>query len=176
MRRLHPFGFFLFSGLMVFTILIIAACAPNPRAQLISPNMVAEVEGQAFVPPTPTPIPDINTLTDEQIYAGLSADVAALFPGNPANGESVATSAGCVGCHRLDDLNVVVAPTWGRIAHTAITRVASEGPALYLYHSIIEPNAYVVSGYNAGIMPQTYRDTLSNQDIVDLVSYLLTQR
>ena len=176
MRRLHPYRFYLMIGLLVFAILVIAACAPNPRAQLISPDMVPEVKGQAFVPPTPTPIPDITLLSEEQIYAGLPADVTALLPGNPANGEVLSASAGCIGCHRLDDTNAVVAPTWGGVAHTAITRVAGEGPALYLYQSITAPNAFVVNGYNGGIMPQTYNDTLSAQDIVDVVSYLLTQR
>ena len=176
MRRLHPYRFYLMIGLFVLAILVIAACTPNPRAQLISPDMVPEVKGQAFVPPTPTPIPDITLLSDEQIYADLPADVAALLPGNPANGEALSASAGCIGCHRLDDTNAVIAPTWGGVAHTSITRVAGESPALYFYQSITEPNAFVVNGYNSGLMPQTYKDTLSAQDIVDVVSYLLTQR
>lgn len=176
MGRMHTNRIYLFVALLLLTIFAVAACAPNPRAQLISPDMVPEVKGQAFVPPTPTPLPDINNLSEEEIYAGLPADVAALLPGDPAHGEQVATSAGCVGCHRLDDSNTVVAPTWGGVAHEAVVRVAGESPALYLYQSITEPNAYVVNGYNGGIMPQTYNDTLSPQDIVDVVSYLLTQR
>lgn len=164
------------TAVLLLVILVVVACSPNPRAQLISPDMVPEVKGQAFVPPTPTPIPDINNLTAEEIYAGLAADVAALFPGNPANGEQVSVAAGCVGCHRLDDSNTIVAPTWVNVASTAITRVSGESPALYLYTSIVAPNAHVVSGYNAGVMPQTYQDTLSSQDIVDIVAYLLTLR
>jgi mono/diheme cytochrome c family protein len=176
MGRIHTNRIYLFVALLLLTIFAVAACAPNPRAQLISPDMVPEVKGQAFVPPTPTPLPDINNLSEEEIYAGLPADVAALFPGDPAHGEQVATSAGCLGCHRLDDSNSVVAPTWGGVANEAVVRVAGESPALYFYQSITEPNAFVVSGYNGGIMPQTYNDTLSQQDIVDIVSYLLTQR
>ncbi|RLT38225.1 MAG: cytochrome c [Chloroflexi bacterium] len=175
MELRRQFRFYLIAALLL-GIFVIAACTPNPRAQLISPDMVPEVKGQAFVPPTPTPIPDITLLSEEQIYAGLPADVAALLPGDPAKGETVAASAGCIGCHRLDDTNSVVAPTWGGVAHTAITRVAGESPALYLYQSITAPNAFVVNGYNGGLMPQIYKDTLSAQDIVDIVSYLLTQR
>jgi len=175
MGRRHSSRFYLVAVLLL-GILVIVACAPNPRAQLISPDMVPEVKGQAFVPPTPTPIPDINNLTEEQIYAGLPADVAALLPGDPAHGEALSASAGCIGCHRLDDSNTVVAPSWGGVANISITRVAGESPALYFYQSITEPNAFVVNGYNGGVMPQTYKDTLSEQDIVDIVSYLLTQR
>ncbi|HRJ40699.1 MAG: c-type cytochrome [Caldilineaceae bacterium] len=176
MGSLHSNRFYLLTASLLVVIFVLAACAPNPRAQLISPDMVPEVKGQAFVPPIPTPIPDINTLTDEEIYAGLAADVAALLPGDPVNGEQVATSAGCVGCHRLDNSNDVVAPTWGNVASTAITRVQGESPALYLYTSITAPNAFVTNGYNGGVMPQTYKDILSAQDIVDIVAYLLTQR
>ncbi|MBX3050185.1 MAG: c-type cytochrome [Caldilineaceae bacterium] len=175
MGRLYNNRFNSFAALLFLAAFLFAACAPNPRAQLISPDMVPEVKGQAFVPPTPTPIPDINNLTEEEIYAGLPADVAALLPGDPAHGEQLATSAGCVGCHRLDDSNTVVAPTWSNVASTSITRVPGESPALYFYQSITEPNAFVVDGYNGGVMPQTYADTLSAQDIVDLMSYLLTQ-
>lgn len=176
MGRFHQNRFYLISTLLVLASLVAVACAPNPGAQLISPNMVPEVEGQAFVPPTPTPLPDITSLTDEQIYAGLPEAVANLMPGDPAQGEQVATNAGCVGCHHLDNSNVAVAPTWGGVANTAITRVAGEGPALYFYQSITDPNAFVVEGYNPDIMPQTFKDTLSNQDLADLISYLLTLR
>ena len=176
MGRMHTKRFYLFVAFLLLAVFAIIACAPNPRAQLISPDMVPEVKGQAFVPPTPTPIPDINNLSEEEIYVGLPADVAALLPGDPAKGEQISASAGCIGCHRLDDSNTVVAPTWAGVADTSITRVAGESPALYFYQSIAEPNAFVVKGYNGGVMPQTYKDTLSAQDIVDVVSYLLTQR
>ena len=50
---------------------VVSACAPNPRLQLISPNMVVLAEGETFVPPTPTPRPRIAGLSDEEILAGL---------------------------------------------------------------------------------------------------------
>ncbi len=176
MGRMHTNRIYLFVAFLLLAVFVVAACAPNPRAQLISPDMVPEVKGQAFVPPTPTPVPDIDNLSEEEIYAGLPADVAALFPGDTANGEQVAASAGCIGCHRLDDSNTVVAPSWGGVADMAVARVAGESPALYFYLSITQPNAFVVDGYTGGVMPQTYNDTLSAQDIADVVSYLLTQR
>lgn len=167
--------FYLTAALLLVTVLLFAGCTPNPRAQLISPDMVPEVKGQAFVPPTPTPIPDINNLSEEEIFAGLPDDVAALFPGDPANGETVATAAGCFGCHRMDDTNTVVAPSWSNVASMSISRVPGESPAVYLYQSIVNPNGFVVSGYNSGVMPQTYQETLSQQEIVDIVTYLLAQ-
>jgi cytochrome c551/c552 len=169
-----------FSVIILLLILIgvFAACAPNPQAQLISPDMVPEGSGEAFVPPTPTPIPNIAELGEEEILRGLSEDFVALLANADADsGQQLATVNGCIGCHNLDPAQVVVAPSWHNMANTAIIRnPASEGPAAYIYHSIVAPNDYIVQGYNAGIMPQTYNDTLTDEQLADIVAYLLTLR
>lgn len=163
--------------LVLAVIGVFAACAPNPQAQLISPDMVPEGAGGEFVRPTPTPIPNIADLSEDQIVAGMPDDALAAFPGDPASGEQLVTVNGCIGCHNLDPANAVVAPTWDNVANTAIIRnPGEEGPAAYLYQSIVAPNEYIVPGYNAGVMPQTYADTLTTEQIVDIVSYLLTLR
>lgn len=53
---------------------------------------------------------------------------------------------------------------------------ADEGPAAYIHHSIVAPNDYVVAGYPAGIMPQTYGETLNDEQLMHIVAYLLTLR
>jgi mono/diheme cytochrome c family protein len=177
-------GYFLYTRsrltVVIFLLVVVgvfAACAPNPQAQLISPDMVPEGAGGEFVRPTPTPIPNIADLSEDQIVAGLPEEALAAFPGDPDAGQQLATLNGCVGCHNLDPNNVVVAPTWNNVANTAIIRnPGAEGPAAYLYHSIVAPNDYIVPGYNGGIMPQTYSDTLTAEQIVDIVAYLLTLR
>lgn len=168
--------FYLFAAIGL--LFLFAACAPNPRTQLISPNMVMVAEGEVFVPPTPTPQPRIADLSPEEVYAGLPAAVAALMPGDVANGESLTVPHNCVGCHQLDLSLADVAPTWGNLADTAVGRaqqVGSAGPADYLYTSIVSPNAFVVEGFTSDIMPNTYVE-LSEQDLADLLSYLLTLR
>lgn len=155
-------------------VVVFAACAPNPRSQLISPNMVPEGAGGEFVPPTPTPIPNIANLTEEEIVAGLPEEVLAAFPGDPDSGQQLATVNACFSCHSLEPV-VLVGPTWSNIANTAIVRnPGAEGPAAYLYHSIVAPNDYIVPGFNAGTMPSTYGDTLSAEQLADIVSFLLT--
>jgi cytochrome c oxidase subunit 2 len=47
-------------------------------------------------------------------------------------------------------------------------------PADYLHQSIMEPSAFVVEGY-PDVMPHTYGETLTDQQISDLIAYLLTQ-
>ncbi len=164
---------------LIFAIVLFSACAPNPRMQLISPNMVVIGEGETFVPPTPTPRPRIADLSPEEIYVGLPDSIADLLPGDPANGQSLTVPYNCISCHQLDLSLVDVAPTWAEVADTAVGRaqnLGSPGPAEYLYISIVNPNAFIVDGYSSDIMPATYVDDLSEQDLADILTYLLTLR
>lgn len=159
---------------MLLAVALLAACAPNPRAQLISPDMVPAGAGEEFVRPTPTPLPNIAELDPELITVGLSDEVLAAFPGDASAGEQLTVANGCVGCHNVDPAVQGAGPTWYNIANTAIVRVPDDGPAGYLYHSIVNPNEYIVPGYTAGIMPQNYGELLTPEQLADIVSYLLT--
>ena len=163
----------------LLALVVVSACAPNPRLQLISPNMVVLAEGETFVPPTPTPRPRIAGLSDEEILAGLPQNIVALIPGDADRGLDLTVPHNCIGCHVTDNSLVDVAPTWLEIADTAVGRAEQlglAGPALYLYTSIINPNDYIVVGYTSDVMPETYSEDLSQQDLADLLTYLLQQR
>lgn len=166
--------------LLLAVALTVAACAPNASAQLISPQLgeqllAEEASGVVVAAPTPEPL-RIATMAPEEITAGLPDDfAAALAAASPDRGETLALANGCVGCHVLDPNQVMSGPTWYHVGDTAANRVPGESPALYLYESIVAPNAYVVSGYPAGVMPQNYGDTISTEDLAVLVAYLLAQ-
>jgi hypothetical protein len=53
----------------------------------------------------------------------------------------------------------------------AADRVEGQTASDYLHTSIIDPGAYVVEGYN-NVMPDVYRQRLSEAQIRDLVAYL----
>ena len=162
--------------LLLIFIAVLSACAPNPRGQLISPNMVPEGAGEEFVLPTPTPIPNIAELSEEQIAAGLPEDVLAGFPGDAANGQQLTVANACIGCHQPDPNFQGAGPTWYNLANTAIVRKSGMGPAAYLHESITDPNAHIVQGFPPGVMPQTYAETLSAEQLADIITYLLTLR
>ncbi|RME64753.1 MAG: cytochrome c [Caldilineae bacterium] len=162
------------TALVLIGLFVVAACAPDPQAQLISPDMLPEDMGEDFVPPTPTPEPSIANLSEEEIYAGLPEEILALMPGDPAKGQELTVVNGCVGCHNLDPAQAAVAPTWHNVADTAVTRIPGMSPGRYLYESITAPNNFVVEGYPSGVMPQTYGETLSPQDLADILTYLLS--
>jgi cytochrome c2 len=106
----------------------------------------------------------------------LPADVAAaLADADPDHGQQLTLANACIACHAFDPNQVMVGPTWYNIGNVAATRVPGESAEVYLYNSIVHPNAYVVEGYQPNIMLQIY-GTLSAQDKADMIAYLLAQK
>lgn len=106
-----------------------------------------------------------------------------LPPGDAAAGEALSVSLGCTACH----IAAPVGPAWlPKDGQPGIGTLASQRylapdytgnaatPEQYLFESIVNPNAYLVSGFAAGLMPQNYADTLTDQDMANLIAYLLT--
>jgi mono/diheme cytochrome c family protein len=52
--------------------------------------------------------------------------------------------------------------------------VSGQSAEEYLHESVVEPNAYVVEGFPANVMPTNYGSQLTDQQITDLVAYMLT--
>jgi len=170
---------------LIFALLLVAlliiSCAPQANTPILSPKLGEILELQASgqeitALPTPTPVL-ISTLTEDQILAGLPAEmVTALGSADPARGDQIHITAGCAGCHKLNPDETGQGPNWYHIADHAVSRVPGEGPALYLYESIVSPSKYVVPGFTDGVMPKTFAETLTQQDIADLLAFLLQQR
>jgi hypothetical protein len=68
-----------------------------------------------------------------------------------------------------------VGPSLAGVGARAGTRRPDYTAEMYLYESIVYPNAYVVPTFVGGIMPRDYRQRLSEQEIGDLVAFLATQ-
>ncbi|MCH7906618.1 MAG: cytochrome c, partial [Chloroflexi bacterium] len=60
------------------------------------------------------------------------------------------------------------------VGTTADTRVAGLNADEYLTQSIKSPNAFVVPDFFADLMPATFGQTLSEQEIADIVAYLIS--
>ena len=167
---------------LVCLLLTIAACVPQADEPILSrdlgPILVAQKAGEKIViEPTPVP-PKLVELTEEEIYAGLPEEFAtALASANPENGPNVALNNACVGCHVTDPAQEMTGPTWHNLGDTSVSRQLSSGisPALYIYNSIMDPGNYIVEGYDDGVMPADYQETMSTADMADVVAYILTQ-
>ena len=87
---------------------------------------------------------------------------------------TIGTNAGCRICHSLDPNVTLVGPSLAGVATRAATRVPGMTAEEYLRESILEPDAYVVPGFPAGQMIPTYLEILSDEDVDNLVAFLLT--
>jgi hypothetical protein len=105
----------------------------------------------------------------------VQAELAALPAGTAGGGQQVFNTAGCAACHALVPDQVIVGPSLAGVGARAGTRREGFTPETYLYQSIVNPNAYVVEGFQPGLMPQTFRQTLTDQQLADLVAFLATQ-
>jgi cytochrome c551/c552 len=102
-------------------------------------------------------------------------EFAALPPGVAADGTRAFERAGCEACHALTPGTSGVGPSLAGIGARAAARKPGYTAEEYLLESVINPNAYVVAGFHGDIMPQTYQRQFSEQDLADLVAFLLTQ-
>lgn len=88
-------------------------------------------------------------------------------------GEVVFRKKACAGCHSVDG-SVLVGPTfkglWGKTEKFADGSNALVDEA-YLRESIIEPNAKVVAGFQAGQMP-TFKGIITDAEINALTAYI----
>jgi len=114
----------------------------------------------------------------------VGADITKELPtGDPANGEALSLSLGCQACHVTTPTGPAWPPSGDQpgIGERAATRIAQPDytgkaatPEQYLFESIAQPNAFIVSGFAEGVMPGNYAETLTDQDMADLIAYLLT--
>jgi cytochrome c oxidase subunit II len=89
-----------------------------------------------------------------------------------ALGKKTFASAGCGGCHTFKPAgtDAQVGPDLDNLAADA--QKAGEPVADYVRQSIVDPNAVVVAGYQPGVMPPNFGDTLSPEELDALVAYL----
>jgi cytochrome c len=118
---------------------------------------------------TVTPFPQ----TVEGTVAQPTTTAAPSGPGNPAAGKVQFTKAGCGGCHTFTPAGSTgtVGPNLDHLAADA--RKANQGTlTAYTLTSIKDPNAYIVPGFSAGVMPDTFGTSLTATQLADLVAFL----
>ena len=83
-------------------------------------------------------------------------------------------NAGCRICHSLEKNEKIIGPSFYGIADRAGERVPGLTAEEYLRQSILEPNAFVVPSYPAGQMIQNFGSILTEEQINDLIAFLMT--
>ena len=87
--------------------------------------------------------------------------------GGEADGKALFTEQGCVGCHALADAGSTaeVGPN--------LDMVLPGQSEEFVRESIVDPDAQIAEGYQPGVMPSNFGDTLSDEQLDALVKYLL---
>lgn len=96
--------------------------------------------------------------------------------GDPAAGEKIfdeIAAPACFTCHSLEPDVTLVGPSLATVGSVAGTRVAGVPAEDYLRKSVTAPDSHVVEGFAPGIMTNTYEAQLSEQQIEDLVAFML---
>lgn len=106
--------------------------------------------GPSPEPPPPEPAPTTT--------GGASGSVEA--------GKTLFRVSGCGGCHTF-----AAAETSGTTGPDLDESLAGKDAA-YAEQAIVDPDAEVAEGYSPGVMPQTYEQQFSPEQIADLVTFL----
>lgn len=94
--------------------------------------------------------------------------------GGGSKGAQLFNSSGCAGCHKIKGQGIATTgPDLTGIKSVAGTRKPGTDANAYLRESITNPNAVVVQGYQQGLMPATFGQSLKPEDIDALVEYML---
>lgn len=100
--------------------------------------------------------------------------------GDPASGRRLyfqpplGTHTSCRACHSLEPGVTLVGPSFAGIAARAAARRPGMSAEEYLYQSIVDPDAYVVDGFKKGQMVRDSARRLTEDQIRDLVAFLMT--
>ena len=80
----------------------------------------------------------------------------------------------CETCHFVDQETMKIGPGLLDISDRAGERVDGQDADTYLHNSIINPNEFIVDTFTANLMPQTYGEILSEDEVDALVAYLMS--
>jgi mono/diheme cytochrome c family protein len=155
-------------------------CMPDPEPGINQCEAILRVE----------PVESLPEPSDEDLTIIVPTATATAVPTpaptatpRPVQGDDAADlilNAGCGACHLIGDLGEAhkVGPELTNIADVAGERVAGLSAAAYLRQSIVKPNAYIVpecpnGPCPANVMPQNYEERLSDDQIEQIVQYLL---
>jgi len=98
-------------------------------------------------------------------YAGVPGAAPPSVPGGP--GAQVFANNGCGGCHTLAEASS------GGVTGPNLDEVLPGQTAGMVEESIADPNSVIAKGFPPNVMPANYQQTLTPQELKDLVQYLL---
>ena len=102
--------------------------------------------------------------------------------GEPATGEEIydtrymrAGGVKCSECHTLEEQGAGQIVSLASLSEQAAERVEGMSAEAYVRQSILDPNAHLIDGSSRSAMPANYGEILSDEEIDNLVAFLLQE-
>jgi mono/diheme cytochrome c family protein len=104
---------------------------------------------------------------EEEGEGGQAAETQEGPAGDPEAGRPLFVDTGCDTCHALEDA--------GSTAETGpnLDESLQGDDAAFVRESIVDPDAEVTEGFSPDLMPETYAEQLSEEELANLAAYLL---
>jgi len=117
------------------------------------------------------PAPSTSTATTTTSSTGTTS--TSTTPSASAAGLSVFNNSGCGTCHTLSAANATgtVGPDLDKLVSYA--KQAKQPLAPFVHDSIVDPDKYVQPGYQKGLMPSTFGQSLTKTQLDALVAFLV---
>jgi cytochrome c2 len=158
-----------------FTLLIfmlsLAACGRGDIVQPTTPTV--------FIPPRSA----TATIEAQQATVDAAANPQTdtqTVAGDPVRGQELftafqpAANFACATCHLVDSEAQLIGPGLLNVSARAETRVPGQSVEEYLRNSILHPSEFVVPNFPDMLMPQVYGTVFTEDQINDLIAYLMT--
>lgn len=99
--------------------------------------------------------------------------------GNPTNGALIfgewhGEAPACSFCHVVEGTSSKTGPSLDGIASMAGKRVSGLDAVDYLRESILDPSAYIADGKDKSRMYKHFGDVFNDEEINDIIAYLIT--
>jgi mono/diheme cytochrome c family protein len=93
--------------------------------------------------------------------------------GDAAAGKSIFAEQGCGSCHTFGAAGStgIIGPNLDEALGRDADR-AGKPLAEFVRESIVQPDAFVAPDFKRGVMPKTFGESLSNEQLADLVAFL----
>jgi mono/diheme cytochrome c family protein len=143
---------------------------------LVVPGLITVAQVDETLNPRPTEVAQgPGGLPVSNVPEEIQTAFDDLPAGDAARGEEIfKVGQPCHTCH-IDQPLGPPFPGEPPLAVRAATRRPGYPADVYIYESITHTSAYVVTGFQDGIMPANFAEILTEQDLADLVAYLMTQ-
>lgn len=138
----------------------------------------------------PTFGPEMSQISLFALWQKPARDVTSEIKGDVARGQELFEAdfigsgnvLGCQVCHLVNASGSTLGPPLSDLGRRSVEETIQQpnytGQAksveAYLQESLLAPEVYVTSGFPVGLMPSNYGSTLTQQQIADLIAYMLT--